>query len=120
METPANLGHSIQKGDWVISEDFTDAYLHVAIHPSSRFWVLPFGLSVSPRQQMRWWLMFDPWACRFTTTWRTCSEEPAVVSPQDSNPRPSSLNNPPGLDAQCGEVKVDTDPGLIFSPAVRF
>ena len=58
METPANLRHSIQKQDWVISLDLTDAYLHVPIHPSSRkflrfsyqdevfqFRVLPFGLS---------------------------------------------------------------------------
>ena len=62
VETPANLRHSIQKGDWVISLDLTDAYLHVPIHPSSRkflrfcyqdevfqFRVLPFGLSVNPR-----------------------------------------------------------------------
>ena len=62
METPVNLGHSIQKGDWVISVDLTDAYLHVPIHQLSRkflrfcyqdevfqFRVLPFGLSVSPR-----------------------------------------------------------------------
>lgn len=62
METPANLRHSIQKGDWVISVDLTDAYLHVPIHQLSRkflrfcyqdevfqFRVLPFGLSVSPR-----------------------------------------------------------------------
>ena len=59
METPTNLHHSIQKGDWVIS---LDLYLHVPIHPSSnkfprflyqdevlQFRVLPFGLSVSPR-----------------------------------------------------------------------
>ena len=62
METPANLRHSIQKGDWVISVDLTDAYLHVPIHQLSRkflrfcyqdevfqFRVLPFGLSVSLR-----------------------------------------------------------------------
>jgi len=62
METPTNLHHSIQKGDWVISLDLMDAYLHVPIHPSSRkflrflyqdkvfqFRVLPFRLSVSPR-----------------------------------------------------------------------
>ena len=57
---------SIQKGDWVVSVDLTDAYLHVPIHPSSRkflrflyqevvfqFWVLPFGLLVSPRNFTR-------------------------------------------------------------------
>jgi len=62
METPTKLHHSIQKGDWVISLDLTDAYLLVQIHPSSRkflrflhqeevfqFRVLPFGLSVSQR-----------------------------------------------------------------------
>jgi len=62
METPTKLHHSIQKGDWVISLDLTDAYLPVQIHPSSRkflrflhheevfqFRVLPFGLSVSQR-----------------------------------------------------------------------
>ena len=36
METLANLRHSIQKGDWVISVDLTDAYLHVPIHQLSR------------------------------------------------------------------------------------
>ena len=62
LETPAIPHHSIQKGDWVISLDLTDAYLHISIHPSLRkflrfcyqdevfqFRVLPFGLSVSPR-----------------------------------------------------------------------
>ena len=62
IETSANLRHSIQKRDWVISVDLTDAYLHVPIHQLLRkllclcyqdevfqFRVLPFGLSVSPR-----------------------------------------------------------------------
>jgi len=61
MEMPANLWLSIQKGDWVISVDLTDGYLHVP-HPSLRkflrfcyqdeafqFPVLLFCLSVSPR-----------------------------------------------------------------------
>ena len=52
METPANLHHSIQKGDWVISLDLTDVYLHVPIHPSSRKFLrfcYQDRLSVSPR-----------------------------------------------------------------------
>ena len=58
METTANLHHSVQEWDWLISLALTDVYLHVQIHSSSRnflhrglvflFCVLPYGLSVSP------------------------------------------------------------------------
>ena len=62
METTRSLAHAISKGDWAISLDLSDAYLHVPIHPESRrylrfvhdgivyeFLCLPFGLATAPR-----------------------------------------------------------------------
>ena len=123
METPANLRHSIQKGDWVISLDLTDAYLHVPIHPSSRkffrfcyqdevfqFRVLPFGLSVSPRVFTRGGCDDGPcsisWFTGSPLSRRLAPEEPAAGPPQDSYPGPSSLDYLSGLDTQPGEVRV--------------
>ena len=61
METPESIRKSIQKGEWVISIDLTDAYFHVPIHPQSQkylrfqtrkgvfqFWALPFGVVTAP------------------------------------------------------------------------
>ena len=61
METARSIRMSIQPGDWAISLDLTDAYLHIPIHINSQrylrfaveetvymFRALPFGLSLSP------------------------------------------------------------------------
>ena len=61
METTRTIRESILPGEWAVSIDLRDAYLHVPIHPSSRkalrflfegrayqFRVLPFGLSTAP------------------------------------------------------------------------
>ena len=61
METPETIRTSLQRGEWVTSIDFTDAYFHVPIQEQSRkylrfhvqgqtyqFKALPFGLSTAP------------------------------------------------------------------------
>lgn len=61
METLSNVCRMLRPGDWMTSLDLSDAFLHVAIHPTSRkylrfrwghksyqFRTLPFGLSLSP------------------------------------------------------------------------
>ena len=61
METPETIRTSLQKGEWVTSLDFSDAYFHIPIHPRSRkymgfflnkrayqFTALPFGLAAAP------------------------------------------------------------------------
>ena len=62
METLNSIIQGLRTGDWLASIDLKDAYFHVPIHPASRkflrfcinsqcyqYWVLPFGLSTSPR-----------------------------------------------------------------------
>ena len=121
-ETPSNLRHSIQKGNWVVSLHLTDAYLNVPIYPSPgkflRFCyqdeVFQFG--------------FYPSGCREPKSLHPCGgcdngpcsisgftgsplsrrlapEEPAAGPPQDSNPGPSSLDYSSGLDTQTGKVR---------------
>ena len=68
METPETIRLSLQKGEWVTSLDFSDAYFHIPISQRSRkylrfhmnkvtfqFSVLPFGLAVwnSPKWSRR-------------------------------------------------------------------
>ena len=61
METARSVRNSITLGDWAVSIDLTDAYLHIPIHQASQkylrvairdrvfmFRALPFGLSLSP------------------------------------------------------------------------
>ena len=61
METTKALRQSISPGEFAVSIDLADAYLHVPIHPSSQrflrfaidhdvfaFMALPFGLNISP------------------------------------------------------------------------
>ena len=61
MESIPTLKLALRPGDWMVSLDLRDAYLHVPIHPASRkflrfavngrlfeFQVLPFGISVAP------------------------------------------------------------------------
>ena len=66
MKTPRDVTDTLHVGDWVVSIDLKDAYLHVPIHEASRhllrfsirdkgklrtfqFRALPFGLSSAPR-----------------------------------------------------------------------
>ena len=62
MENLATLKSLLNKGDYVINLDLTDAYLTVPMHPDSRkflrfllgdktyeFTAMPFGLNVAPR-----------------------------------------------------------------------
>ena len=62
METPESIRDSLIPGEWVSSIDFSDAYLHIPIHPNSRkylrfchksqlfqFTSLPFGLAMAPQ-----------------------------------------------------------------------
>ena len=61
METPETIRLSLQKGEWVTSLDFSDAYFHIPIAQRSRkflrfhlnkvsfqFTSLPFGLATAP------------------------------------------------------------------------
>ena len=61
METPETIRLSLQKGEWVTSLDFSDAYFHIPINQRSRkylrfhlhgqtfqFRALPFGLATAP------------------------------------------------------------------------
>ena len=61
METPETIRLSLQKGEWVTSVDFRDAYFHIPISQRSRkylrfflgketyqFTALPFGLATAP------------------------------------------------------------------------
>ena len=61
METPETIRLSLQKGEWVTSLDFSDAYFHIPISQRSRkylrfflgskayqFTALPFGLATAP------------------------------------------------------------------------
>ena len=63
METPETIRTSLQKGEWVTSIDFKDAYFHIPIQEQSRkylrfhfqgqtyqFKALPFGLSTAPME----------------------------------------------------------------------
>ena len=63
METPETIRTSFQKGEWVTSIDFKDAYFHIPIQEQSRkyprfhfqgqtyqFEALPFGLSTAPME----------------------------------------------------------------------
>ena len=63
METPETIRTSLQKGEWVTSVDFKDAYFHIPIQERSRkylrfhiqgqtyqFKALPFGLSTAPME----------------------------------------------------------------------
>ena len=62
METPESIRASLIPGEWVLSIDLSDAYLHIPIHPNSRkylrfchrsqvfqFTSLPFGLATAPQ-----------------------------------------------------------------------
>ncbi|MES9880172.1 MAG: reverse transcriptase domain-containing protein [Sedimenticola sp.] len=62
METAHSIRSTIEAGDWAVSIDLMDAYLHVPIRPSSRkylrfrwqdkayqFRVLPFGIATAPK-----------------------------------------------------------------------
>ena len=62
METPESIRTSLVPGEWVLSIDLSDAYLHIPIHPNSRkyqrfcykaqvfqFTSLPFGLATAPQ-----------------------------------------------------------------------
>ena len=61
MESALSIMSSLAKGDWAISIDIKDAYLHVPIHPQYqkylhlasqgkvyKFTVLPFGIATAP------------------------------------------------------------------------
>ena len=61
METTRSIRESILPGDWAVSINIKDAYLHIKIHPRYRkylrfrfqgrtlqFRVLPFGLTTAP------------------------------------------------------------------------
>jgi len=61
MESALTIMSSLKQGDWVVSIDIKDAYLHVPIHPEFRkylhlaflgkvyrFRVLPFGVATAP------------------------------------------------------------------------
>ena len=63
METPETIRTSLQRGEWVTSVDFKDAYFHIPIQEQSRkclrfhvqgrtykFRALPFGLSTAPME----------------------------------------------------------------------
>ena len=63
METPETIRTSLQRGEWVTSIDFKDAYFHIPIQEQSRkylrfhvqgqtyqFKALPFGLSTAPME----------------------------------------------------------------------
>ena len=62
MEKPESIRASLIPGEWVLSIDLSDAYLHIPIHPNSRkylrfchksqvfqFTSLPFGLATVPQ-----------------------------------------------------------------------
>ena len=61
METPETIRTSLQRGEWITSVDFKDAYFHIPIQEQSRKYLrfhvqgqtykskaLPFGLSTAP------------------------------------------------------------------------
>jgi hypothetical protein len=82
METARSVRSSVQPGDYAISVDLTDAYLHVPVHASARrylrfaidgkvfaFRALPFGLNLSP------WIFTRIMDCVAMKIRRVCSSE---------------------------------------------
>ena len=56
METAEVFQNAICKGEWVVSIDLTDAYIHIPIHKKSQmyqFWALPFGIATAPLEFTR-------------------------------------------------------------------
>ena len=62
IETPESIRPSLIPGEWILSIDLSDTYLHIPIHPHSRkylrfchrsqvfqFTSLPFGLATAPQ-----------------------------------------------------------------------
>ena len=62
METPEAIRASLILGEWVLSIDLSDTYLHIPIHPNSRKYIrfchdsqvfqftsLPFSLAMAPQ-----------------------------------------------------------------------
>ena len=123
METPETIRLSLQKGEWVTSLDFSDAYFHIPVHVKSRkylrfhfqnqsyqFRALPFGLSTAPMEftcvvkevklmaqsrGIRIHQYLDDWLIR----------APTKESCHQGTPRPLPGV---GLDNQCTQVRTRT------------
>ena len=106
METPESIRASLQKGSWVTSVDFTDAYLHIPVDPQSQkylrfafrnriyqFSSLPFGLSTAPQvfsmiaKEVKWMALqkgvhihqyLDDWLIHASTR-AACQEQTKIL-----------------------------------------
>ena len=130
METPETIRTSLQRGEWVTSIDFRDAYFHIPIQEQSRkylrfhvqgqtyqFKALPFGLSTAPleftvvakevklvaiQKGIRIHQYLDDWLVR--------ARSHQVFSPAYSR---SSENVPrTGLASKLGKVRTGAQAGL--------
>ena len=129
MESPESIRTSLVPGEWVSSIDLSDAYLHIPIHPNSRFChrsqvfqftSLPFGLATAPQvftmivkevklmalsRGLRLHQYLDDWLIR------SRSQEEAQVNTQDSG---SGRPNPVlGVDNKSGKIRTDSYSGVF-------
>ena len=105
METVASVLGFIQKGYWMFSIDFKDAYFQIPVHPESlpflRFclegWVyqfcpLYFGVSTAPQLFTRVFVLFSEWAhrrdvhlLRYLDSWLVIAESHTLQLLQDQS-----------------------------------
>ena len=130
METPANLRHSIQKGDWVISR--FDRCISACSNPPIVEEVSLLLLSgqsvpvsgsalrvVSEPKSLHLHSRCDDGPCSVTGLSSSplselLAPEERTVGPPPQDSRPSSPNNPPRLDSQPGEVRVSSNSRLCL------
>ena len=106
METPGTIRISLQRGEWVTSLDFSDAYFHIPIHTRSQkylgfhfqnqsyqFRALPFSLSTAPME--------------FTCV----VKPPQRILPSGHPIHPRPLPGV-GLDGEPSKIRVGTQTGV--------
>ena len=132
METPESIKTSLIPGEWVLSIDLSDAYLHIPIHPNSRkylrFWhrsqvfqftSLPFGLATAPPglyNDCKGGEANDPFQRTQTSPipGRLADQVP-VSGGSPSEHSGSGRPNPDlGLDNKSGKIRTETYSGVFI------